>query len=77
MKSHVDVFLDGRSWFCPKPLAEMKRCLKTMQSGQIVRLETCDPSAHLDLLAMLSISQDVLLQYTVEKGVHCFVIKKI
>lgn len=43
-----DKEVDAAGLHCPLPLLRLKKALKEMQTGEIVRVIATDPAAHLD-----------------------------
>ena len=72
---NVDV--DASGLHCPLPLLRLKKALKEMQSGEIVRVIATDPAAHLDFGVYAEQTENEILDYLKdEEGKQIFYIRK-
>ncbi|MDC9729235.1 MAG: sulfurtransferase TusA family protein [Methyloprofundus sp.] len=72
---NVDV--DASGLHCPLPLLRLKKALKEMQSGEVVRVIATDPAAHLDFGVYAEQTKNEILDYLKdEEGKQVFYIRK-
>jgi tRNA 2-thiouridine synthesizing protein A len=72
---NVDV--DASGLHCPLPLLRLKKALKDMQSGEIVRVIATDPAAHLDFGVYAEQTSNKIIEYFKdEEGKQVFYICK-
>jgi tRNA 2-thiouridine synthesizing protein A len=75
MKFNVDV--DATGLHCPLPLLRLKKALKEMQSGEIVRVIATDPAVHLDFGVYAEQTENKIIDYLQdEKGRQIFYVCK-
>jgi tRNA 2-thiouridine synthesizing protein A len=71
---HLEV--DARGLMCPLPLLRLKMALKEMAPGEVVRVLTTDPAAHLDLGVFIEQAGHQRIAFDVEGDVSVFIIRK-
>jgi tRNA 2-thiouridine synthesizing protein A len=72
----ADQVLDCRGMHCPLPIVKTKKMLDTMQSGQILRVESTDKGAVSDMPAFSKRTGHEILESKEEDGVLIFYLKK-
>lgn len=71
----IDVELDCKGMFCPMPIVKLKKTTKTMEPGQILKMDATDPGSKKDVPAWARRTGNEVLD-TVEDGdVLTFIIK--
>ena len=68
--------LDTSGTSCPIPLLRVKKTLKSMSSGQTLRVTTTDPGSINDFAAFARQSGHTLLESVQENGRFLFLFKK-
>lgn len=68
--------IDACGLNCPLPLLRLKKTLKDMNSGEIVRVLATDPAAHLDFGVFSEQTGNVILEFAKETDKQIFYIKK-
>jgi tRNA 2-thiouridine synthesizing protein A len=72
---NVDV--DATGLHCPLPLLRLKKALKEMQSGEVVRVIATDPAAHLDFGVYAEQTANEIVEYFKdEEGRQIFFVRK-
>lgn len=61
---------------CPLPVLKTKKRLETMRPGELLRIETTDPLAGLDIPAFCNESGHELVETLKVDGGHAFVIRR-
>jgi tRNA 2-thiouridine synthesizing protein A len=72
----VDETLDCRGQFCPMPILETKKKMKSMESGQILEILGTDSGTVRDLPAWCKRTGNEYLGYEEREGVYHFFVKK-
>jgi tRNA 2-thiouridine synthesizing protein A len=67
--------LDTRGLLCPLPVLKARKRLKSLKSGQILRLIATDPASVIDVPHFCDGEGHVLLSHEVENGRHIFRIR--
>jgi len=71
----IDVELDCKGMFCPMPIVKLKKTTKTMEPGQILKMDATDSGSKKDVPAWARRTGNEVLD-TVEDGdVLTFIIK--
>lgn len=68
--------IDACGLNCPLPLLRLKKTLRDMNSGEIVRVLATDPAAHLDFGVFSEQTGNVILEFAKETDKQIFYIKK-
>lgn len=68
--------IDVRGMLCPLPVLKARKCLKTMKSGEILRVVATDPAAVIDFPHFCNEAGHELLDSRQEDGELTFVIRK-
>lgn len=71
-----DMELDTSGLLCPLPLLRLKRVLMAMNSGDVIRVITTDPAAHLDFGVYTEQAGHQIIEFVKEPDVQIFYIKK-
>ena len=61
-----DAELDARGLHCPLPILKAKKALATLDSGQVLRVDTTDPGAPYDFQVFSRQTGHALLQQQTE-----------
>ena len=61
-----DAELDARGLHCPLPILKAKKALATLDSGQVLRVDTTDPGAPYDFRVFARQTGHALLQQQTE-----------
>ncbi len=61
---------------CPLPLLRLKKALKDMQSGDVVRVIATDPAAHLDFGVYSEQTGNEIIEYIREDEQQIFYVQK-
>jgi TusA-related sulfurtransferase len=72
----VDKEIDARGSFCPGPLLELIRGIKSVAAGNIVALLSSDPGSSKDIPLWIAKAGYELLATEVETGYTRFVVRK-
>ncbi len=71
-----DVELDATGLICPMPLLKAKKCLHQMQSGQVLRVVSTDPTSVDDFNAFVTVTQHQLIDMVEIDDQYYFYLKK-
>jgi len=71
-----DIDLNATSLRCPLPLLRTKEALRTMRSGEVLRVSATDPQARHDFQMFCAQSGNALLSETNEQGTYVFLVRK-
>jgi len=71
-----DITHDATGTYCPIPITELARVIKTAEKGQIVELLADDEGAIQDVPAWCEATGNEYLGYKEEDGIYIFYIKK-
>ena len=71
---NIDV--DASGLHCPLPLLRLKKALKDMLSGEIVRVTATDPAAHLDFGVYAAQTGNEIIEYLREDDQQVFYVRK-
>jgi tRNA 2-thiouridine synthesizing protein A len=72
---NIDVELDCKGMYCPMPIVKLKKAIKTMESGQHLRLVATDPGSVRDIPSWASKTGSELLKTSENDGEFVFIIK--
>ena len=73
----VDLEIDARGSFCPGPLMELIRGIKTLPVGGVVAVRSSDPGSAKDIPAWLQKAGHELIGAFPESGYVRFVVRKL
>jgi tRNA 2-thiouridine synthesizing protein A len=76
MDVQIDKEIDARGSFCPGPLLELIRGVKSVAVGQTVQVLSSDPGSNKDIPAWVAKAQHELVGVFPENGYSRFVIRK-
>ncbi|MDD5274706.1 MAG: sulfurtransferase TusA family protein [Methylovulum sp.] len=68
--------IDASGLLCPLPLLRLKKALMAMESGDVVKVITTDPAAHLDFGVYVDQAGHELIELTRLSTAQVFYIKK-
>lgn len=71
-----DIEVDAIGLHCPLPLLRLKKALKDMQSGEVVRVTATDPAAHLDFGVYAEQTGNEIIEYLREAEQQVFYVRK-
>ena len=71
-----DIEVDAVGLHCPLPLLRLKKALKNMQSGEVVRVTATDPAAHLDFGVYAEQTDNEIIEYIREDDQQVFYVRK-
>ncbi len=75
--SEKELIIDTRGLRCPIPVLKASKVLESMNSGQVMKLLTTDPSTKIDVPRLVERTGDKLISVEEEEDVLVFTIKKI
>lgn len=68
--------VDAAGLHCPLPLLRLKKALKDMRSGEVVRVIATDPAAHLDFGVYSEQTGNKIIEYMCEDNRQVFYVQK-
>lgn len=68
--------LDARHLLCPEPVMMLHNRIRTLTSGDIIKVIATDPSTERDIQRFCDFLNHPLLQFSVEAGQYTFWIQK-
>ncbi len=68
--------VDASGLNCPLPLLRLKKALVEVESGDVIKIITTDPAAHLDFGVYVEQAGHQMLETLLEKNQQVFYIKK-
>ena len=71
-----DIEVDAACLHCPLPLLRLKKALKDMHSGEVVRVIATDPAAHLDFGVYSEQTGNEIIEYMREDDQQVFYVQK-
>jgi len=71
-----DSEVDAAGLHCPLPLLRLKKALKEMLSGEVVRVIATDPAAHLDFGVYSEQTGHEIIEYIREDDRQVFYVRK-
>jgi len=72
----LDEIYDLRGLNCPLPVLKTRKKLAGMKPGTLLKIETTDPLASIDVPAFCNESGHELVEVTARDGGHLFVIRR-
>lgn len=76
MSNENVIELDTSGLTCPLPVLRLKQALRTLQSGQCVRVIATDPDSQSDFAAFAAQTGHLLLESRVEAGRFYYLLEK-
>ncbi|HUX86700.1 MAG TPA: sulfurtransferase TusA family protein [Chloroflexota bacterium] len=73
----IDKEIDARGSFCPGPLLELIRGIKSVQVGQTLEVLSSDPGSNRDIPAWIQKAKHEFLGSYPEAGYTRFVVRKV
>lgn len=73
---HIDKEIDARGSFCPGPLLELIRGVKSVEVGQTLAVLSGDPGSSKDIPAWVAKANHEMVGIEEEDGYNRFVIRK-
>lgn len=73
---NFDMTVDAKGLACPMPIVKAKKGIDTLQSGQVMMLETTDKGSVNDFQAWVKQTNHELLNIEEDNGVFRFFVKK-
>ena len=71
-----NIEVDAAGLHCPLPLLRLKKALKDMHSGEVVRVIATDPAAHLDFGVYSEQTGNEIIEYMREDDQQVFYVQK-
>ncbi len=72
----VSKTLDCRGLYCPLPIVEMRKVMKGLAKGEVVKVLATDPGSKRDFASWCEKTGNKLLEASEEDGVFTYVIRK-
>lgn len=72
----ADLIVDAKGLACPMPIVKAKKGMDSLQTGQLMKLQTTDKGSMKDFQAWVNQSKHELVESKEENGVFTFVVKK-
>ena len=69
--------LDCRGPYCPLPIVEMKKTMKTMDVGETFTISPTDPESERDFKSWCNKTGNRLLEASKEDGVFTYLVEKV
>lgn len=76
INNQYDKNLDTSGLLCPWPLIHTKKILKSLTTGQILRVISTDPSSILDFKVFVAKTEHTLILNYQQEGKYYYLIKK-
>jgi tRNA 2-thiouridine synthesizing protein A len=76
MDTQVDKAIDARGSFCPGPLLELIRGVKSVGVGQTIEVLSSDPGSNKDIPAWVDKAKHEMIGIYPEAGYNRFLIRK-
>ncbi len=76
MTEKVDKDIDTSGLTCPMPILRLKQALRSMESGQRIRVVATDPSTQSDFVAFAAQTGHRLLESQTEADKFIYVLEK-
>lgn len=72
----ADIVIDAKGLACPMPIVKAKKGIDSIQTGQIMELQTTDKGSLNDFQAWVKQTNHELVDVKEENGVFTFLVKK-
>lgn len=76
MKMNADLVIDAKGLSCPMPIVKAKKGIDSLQSGQLMALESTDKGSVQDFQAWVKQTGHELVNMEEQDGVYRFFVKK-
>lgn len=73
---NADLTIDAKGLSCPMPIVKAKKGMDSLQTGQVMVLETTDKGSVNDFQGWVKQTKNELLKMEEENGVYRFFVKK-
>ena len=71
-----DLFLDASGLLCPEPIMMLHNAVRDVESGQIIKMLSTDPSTQRDIVRFCDFLGHELLESRVAEGSYYFWLRK-
>lgn len=72
----ADLIVDAKGLACPMPIVKAKKGMDSLQTGQLMKLQTTDKGSMKDFQAWVNQSKHELVESNEVNGVFTFIVKK-
>ncbi len=72
----ADIVIDAKGLACPMPIVKAKKGIDSIESGQVMELQTTDKGSMNDFQAWVKQTKHELIEAKEENGVFTFLVKK-
>ncbi|MCY9669939.1 sulfurtransferase TusA family protein [Paenibacillus alginolyticus] len=72
----VDLIVDAKGLACPLPIVKAKKGIDSLESGQVMELQTTDKGSMKDFQAWVNQTKHELIDAKEKNGVFTFTVKK-
>lgn len=72
----ADLIVDAKGLACPLPIVKAKKGMDSLQTGQLMKLQTTDKGSMKDFQAWVNQSKHELVESNEVNGVFTFIVKK-
>ncbi|OAS13370.1 sulfurtransferase TusA family protein [Paenibacillus oryzisoli] len=72
----ANLVVDAKGLACPMPIVKAKKGIDSLESGQIMELQTTDKGSMKDFQAWVNQTKHELLESKEDNGVFTFLVKK-
>ncbi|CAN7212294.1 sulfurtransferase TusA family protein [Paenibacillus sp. LjRoot153] len=72
----TNLVVDAKGLACPMPIVKAKKGMDSLESGQIMELQTTDKGSMKDFQAWVNQTKHELLESKEDNGVFTFIVKK-
>ncbi len=72
----ANLVVDAKGLACPMPIVKAKKGIDSLESGQIMELQTTDKGSMKDFQAWVNQTNHELVETKEENGVFTFIVKK-
>ncbi|WP_027414727.1 sulfurtransferase TusA family protein [Aneurinibacillus terranovensis] len=72
----TNIVVDAKGLSCPMPIVKAKKAIDSLESGQVMELETTDKGSVKDVQSWVKATNHELLKMEEDNGVYRFIVKK-
>jgi len=72
----MDRVLHVKGLLCPIPVIKTRLAIKEMDVGEVITVHATDPSSAIDIRHFCNVTNNALLDSTIDGGVFTYVIRK-
>jgi tRNA 2-thiouridine synthesizing protein A len=72
----VDLIVNAKGLACPLPIVKAKKGIDSLESGQLMELQTTDKGSMKDFHAWVNQTKHELIDVKEENGIFTFTVKK-